>query len=86
MQDLIAQYREQLALLKERKRQLTEQKKGLRGREYFLALRRLDLLEQECLELTCTLAYMVKEYAPAPPAKSPGHRRLQEKKSKPASA
>lgn len=86
MQDLIKQYREQLALLNERKRQLSEQKKGMRGREYFQALRRLDLLEQECLEVTCTLAWMVKEYAAASPATNPDRRRLQQKKAETAPA
>ncbi|MCI8442660.1 MAG: hypothetical protein HFG27_09035 [Provencibacterium sp.] len=68
MQDLIDQYRVQLRMLEERKQQLGAEKGRLRGREYFQALRRLDILEQEILEITCALAWMVKEYGERPKA------------------
>lgn len=66
MQDLIKQYREQLQALENRKQQLSAEKQRLRGRDYFQALRRLDMLEQECLEMACALAWMVKEYGSGP--------------------
>ena len=68
MQDLINQYREQLALLSARRERLAVQKQRMRGKEYFQALRRLDLLEQECLEIACALSWMVKEYGDGRPA------------------
>ncbi|MCI8623826.1 MAG: hypothetical protein HFG26_09210 [Provencibacterium sp.] len=66
MQDLINQYQERLRILTARRERLAAEKRKLRGKEYFLALRRLDILEQECLEMSCALAWMVKEYGNRP--------------------
>lgn len=62
MQDLIADYRQQLDALENRQKQLERLKKKLRGRDYFELLKRLDAINQEIIEINCALAYMVKEH------------------------
>lgn len=62
MQELIEEYRQQLAELERRRAELANSKTKLRGAPYFLLLRRIDAIEQEIIELNCVLAWMVKRY------------------------